>query len=324
MAPKAGTKRRAATAAAAASDAPVAKRLRSASARSEERKAAPSRAPVRAARSGAAAVTTAGAAGAGHAHAVAPTAARAVHTISEDNYYGQRDNRGVPHGMGVRLTVDGQIIGQKCGRWEYGALVKVQWVWRGFLPDDAPLSDWARAATALAYHGGYYFGATSGPQYLPNGKGRTYSATRELRSDGCFVDGVQVGAGVYHCDNGAVYTGHFVNNRFEGSGSMRYANESCYEGGWKGGFKYGIGRFTCERANSVYEGQWIDGRQEGFGIEWSKNKPATVLQCGLWYQGKLTQSRPIARSALPADSRYLSTAMCAAGPGVLLLPAGGY
>lgn len=40
--------------------------------------------------------------------------------LSADNYYGQRDARGLPHGRGIRLTPLGAIICRQCGQWADG------------------------------------------------------------------------------------------------------------------------------------------------------------------------------------------------------------
>jgi hypothetical protein len=41
--------------------------------------------------------------------------------LAADNYYGQRDANGLPHGRGVRLAPDKKIVDRQCGHWECGA-----------------------------------------------------------------------------------------------------------------------------------------------------------------------------------------------------------
>jgi hypothetical protein len=81
-----------------------------------------------------------------------PTASAASssseHLISAVEYYGQKDEQGRPHGMGVRLSLNGDAIGEQCGLWEAGKLVKKRWVWRGNIPPDAhPLQHGTHSST---------------------------------------------------------------------------------------------------------------------------------------------------------------------------------
>ena len=61
--------------------------------------------------------------------------------LAADNYYGQRDVHGRPHGRGLRLTPAGDVIGAACGEWRDGILQQAAQVWRGRLPPDAPLPE---------------------------------------------------------------------------------------------------------------------------------------------------------------------------------------
>jgi len=238
------------------------------------------------------------------------------------DYYGQTDSLRRPHGRGVRLAPDGQIIGEQCGAWKHGVLQSRGWVWRGYLPADTPLSVHARFADVVAHNGIYYVGATGGPLHMPHGFGRTYWPSGALHREGSFVAGRQAGAGVSRCLAGNVYTGHFVNSVREGSGCMQFASGSRYDGEWKLGEQHGIGRSTSAVTGTVYEGQHAHSKLEGLCIQYKQG--STSFKSGEWRGNRFIRSCPVPRSALLADSPCLSAAMRAAGPAILLLPSGGY
>ena len=50
----------------------------------------------------------------------------------------------------------------------------------------------------------------------------------------------------------------------EGQGTMRYNNDSKYEGEWRGGKFHGNGRFEWFDG-SIYYGEYVDGVKEGKG-----------------------------------------------------------
>jgi len=240
--------------------------------------------------------------------------------VHVSRYYGQRDAAGLRHGMGLHMSLAGHV--SACGQWAHGVLIAPTWVWRGFLQADAPLSPQARKADAIGVDGNFYMGSTSGPLHLPNGAGKVVGPRGDRVWEGTFIDGLQEGAGTFYFENGGFYTGHFVKDNFEGVGCMKYADGNSFDGEWKNDKKHGIGRFT-ETDGRSFEGQWVDDQRKGLGVEFSLSDRAARLQCGLWSE-RFVRSCPVPRSVLPVDSKYLTAAMHAAGPNILLLPSGGY
>ncbi len=177
----------------------------------------------------------------------------------------------------------------------------------------------ASKADAVDWDGETYVGATSGPLHLPNGAGKTFYPDGRLRSDGHFVDGSMQGAGVHHLEDGAVYTGNFVNGLREGVG--RFINSGGCAGTWRYGEMHGIGRDSWAYG-LAYEGQWANDQREGFGVEWRKD--GYVVACGLWRDSRLVQWRSVPHRILPADSKYLTGRMQLAGEDILLMPGGGF
>ncbi len=146
--------------AAAAADSPAAKKQRGSN-EDEERKEEKNRSAAAAAAAASIAAVAPLPSRPTHAAAVAAVAAaaatalevdrwktgvlKAAHAakreLSADNYYGQRDADGRPHGMGVRLASNGDVIAEQCGKWNRALFVSHQWVWRGYLPKGAPFNE---------------------------------------------------------------------------------------------------------------------------------------------------------------------------------------
>ena len=65
--------------------------------------------------------------------------------------------------------------------------------------------------------------------------------------------------------NGTKYEGFFVEDKFEGLGSLTTL-QSKYEGNFKNGFLNGHGRLI-KSDGSIYEGNFFDNIKNGFGEE---------------------------------------------------------
>jgi hypothetical protein len=50
-----------------------------------------------------------------------------------------------------------------------------------------------------------------------------------------------------------------------GNGTMKWTDGACYEGQWKHGKAYGLGRFTLSNGD-VYFGSWKNDKAHGWGI----------------------------------------------------------
>jgi hypothetical protein len=89
--------------------------------------------------------------------------------LSADNYYGQRDARGLPHGRGIRLTPQGAVICRQCGQWADGVLLKERSVARSLLPAYTPLAERVLSADLLLSDGSFYVGSLNAHN-LPHGQ----------------------------------------------------------------------------------------------------------------------------------------------------------
>jgi hypothetical protein len=64
---------------------------------------------------------------------------------------------------------------------------------------------------------------------------------------------------------------------------MTHANGDIYQGEWRNGKANGFGIFV-DTNGSMYEGQWLDDQQHGFGTEsWNYNK---IKYVGDFNEGK--------------------------------------
>ena len=70
--------------------------------------------------------------------------------------------------------------------------------------------------------------------------------------------------GPYELDNGAVYTGQWLEGSRHGRGKQIWSDGSIYEGYWKQGMANGKGRLI-HADGDVYEGDWLDDRAHGEG-----------------------------------------------------------
>jgi len=83
---------------------------------------------------------------------------------------------------------------------------------------------------------------------------------------------------------GCVYEGQWVMADMEGRGIMKFPDGSTYNGEWRRGNFHGHGRW--QDAKHIYEGEWVDGKKEGFGWSiqvWSNN---TFRYEGHWKTGQ--------------------------------------
>lgn len=78
--------------------------------------------------------------------------------------------------------------------------------------------------------------------------------------------------------NGAVYVGVIINQKFEGTGLYLAADKSYYLGMWKSGKRNGEGTYHLANG-TVYKGKWVEDQMNGFGI--CKNSDGTFYE-GEW------------------------------------------
>jgi hypothetical protein len=82
-----------------------------------------------------------------------------------------------------------------------------------------------------------------------------------------------------------VYTGEFVNGRFDGYGVLADERSVIYDGHFKDGLFDGKGLLYANDG-SVYRGDWVSGKREGRGVCWLEGK-----EDGLIYKGNYKNDR---------------------------------
>jgi hypothetical protein len=130
----------------------------------------------------------------------------------------------------------------------------------------------------LIYEGGWKLN-------LMDGSGKWYYGDGSLKYDGQYKAGKRDGTGTFHwrlsdggedyvaalpadvkanADQINTYTGSFANDKFEGQGSIAWADGSSYEGGFKDGMLHGSGVFVWAD-KWKYEGSFVNGARKGDG-----------------------------------------------------------
>lgn len=113
--------------------------------------------------------------------------------------------------------------------------------------------------------------------------GKLEQYTRVNYRNGEWQGGIRTGDGTYEDDTGLVYTGHFIDGKFDGKGVARYPNGSRYDGDWSAGVRTGEGTFRAADG-SVYDGQFANDEFNGEGTLTRAN--GDVLT-GQWSEGRL-------------------------------------
>jgi hypothetical protein len=65
-------------------------------------------------------------------------------------YWGETNQSGQPHGRGLRLSAEGEIIEEQCGEWAEGKLLKKQPIPRAAVPKNAPLKKQGQTQAAFS------------------------------------------------------------------------------------------------------------------------------------------------------------------------------
>ena len=93
------------------------------------------------------------------------------------------------------------------------------------------------------------------------------SMTKTIKYKGIWKNDMYHGKGNLKT-NEFVYTGEFVEGKFNGYGIIEYIiKEAVYKGFFKDGLKHGKGKFTTFGNYSIeYEGDWVDDKKEGYGL----------------------------------------------------------
>ena len=95
-----------------------------------------------------------------------------------------------------------------------------------------------------------------------------------------------------------------ANFKQHGEGTQYRQDRSEFASGqWRDGKQHGRGSQMIW--NGCYEGDFVDGKFSGLGVEWTAG--GRVTRCGRWADGELVESCPVPRSTIPF-SKFLSAA----------------
>ncbi len=219
----------------------------------------------------------------------------------ENSFYdGELNNQGIPHGLGVCLTIRDESDYVYDGMWKNG-----KWHGRGTISgkDDSIIYDGDFVHGNFQGWGTYFFkngdwysgewkenmmhgvgtytdknGSFYDGQWKQNkrhGKGKLHHWSGYIYV-GDFYKNQRHGRGVLTTSDGLCYDGHFKENYIDGRGICKYADGSEYEGGWKNGLKHGRG--SIKFANqSAYEGHFRNDSCEKTGRTGIISLPSSII-----------------------------------------------
>ena len=120
---------------------------------------------------------------------------------------------------------------------------------------------------------------------LRHGKGKYEWADGSIQS-GNWINNYMHGEGeMFESTNGQYYCGEFVDDNYQGNGTMIYGDRSKYEGEWFNDKRHGNGKFTDAKKNT-YDGYWQNDKKHGQGIfMWADQKE---YYDGEWKKGRMS------------------------------------
>lgn len=137
--------------------------------------------------------------------------------------------------------------------------------------------------------------------------------------DGIWRNNVMTGEGTYSEKGVMEYTGSFVNGKFHGSGSARYATGLKYQGGWAEGKMQGNGTLTTPEGDT-YVGEMADDKFNGEGTLTKSNGD---IYAGFWLNGSLNgQGTLTTKAGMLYVGGFANNQFH--GNGTLTYPDGGY
>jgi hypothetical protein len=107
--------------------------------------------------------------------------------------------------------------------------------------------------------------------------------TKVSYKNGVWENDIKTGEGHYLEEGKLEYTGSFVNGKFHGNGSIRYANGMKYQGQWFEGKMQGKGTLTTTEGDT-YVGEMSDNKFNGDG---TLTKATGDIYTGFWIDGVL-------------------------------------
>lgn len=87
------------------------------------------------------------------------------------------------------------------------------------------------------------------------------------------------GEGLLHLNNGFIYKGEFLHNKFNGTGTLEDPNGNKYTGGFKNGEKHGKGTEEIHGSSgtvATYTGSFKNGEREGYGNKNQNNTKRNI------------------------------------------------
>ena len=138
----------------------------------------------------------------------------------------------------------------------------------------------ALADDAGTYTGQWVDGVAQGQGSITWPSGASY--------EGEWLAGMRTGQGTMHYDDETVYVGEFKENKREGQGRRTWPDGGYVDGEWKNNMVNGkainyIGGDENNPEASIYEGEYVDGKWDGYGTyTW----PSGQKYEGEWKEGK--------------------------------------
>lgn len=187
------------------------------------------------------------------------------------------------HGEGTLYKEDGTI---KSGEWENGnltqTLVDVQLKnghYNGYVKDNKPDGiGKMEYADGSVYSGKWKNGVYTGMGAYINGtdtivgiwenckiNGDVIYRTDQFFYEGTMIDNTPTGIGNLTVEDNSFYTGNWVDGKRAGIGDIYFANGDSYSGEWDDNQFSGTGKYVYEKKRASYEGEWLDGLQNGQG-----------------------------------------------------------
>jgi len=106
-------------------------------------------------------------------------------------------------------------------------------------------------------------------------------------ASGNFLNGVLHGHACLIFGDGSMYFGNFWKHKREGKGTYIYQDGSNYVGDFSRDKRHGRGRYVSKENNQTYDGQFKDGKFEGYGFVLGVN--GKVEQAGRFENWKLVE-----------------------------------
>ena len=159
-----------------------------------------------------------------------------------------------------------------------------------------PTAQGGGGAAQLEYQGGWFLGLRNGTGTMkclntkityagPWSDGRRHGRGEQVEPSGIyrgeFASNVISGQGEYVFPDGKIYKGHWVNELFDGQGTLTcpVGGEGGggagiglrYEGSWLGGMRHGKGTLEYRHRGERYVGEWLKDKRAGHGAHHTRD-----------------------------------------------------